>query len=439
MNFHKLPVAALSLLLTAMPFVAHAEENWADDDAKAVYEKTPEAHTGNRPEIKMLWVPLNRVATYTLLKQSFEKPCADPVDGMVQPKLHTTIAPGMDHGLMNPFALADKDFRTGAHLTNQTAYGPIPTVTANDASWFDQQVADNNLPDVFMVGGHHVISEGWHNDPETDFLYMPTLLDTISKSDSARKIFDHVKLAVLWGCNTMTDLEPHGKNGEYLDSPEIESIYKSGPDGRREMLGLTSGEVKWNSLEFYKQRLASEYGIGTKSYEYTRKSAAERCDINPGDPFKNCPVTNLERIMPESYLFDGNHVYDEPMRMKQIFRNAYLVLGFSSASPSEEQRAKILSLVLKEATRDLNSELSANHQTSQDNILYTIIADGTEKSVRMKAIELVRKHWTIETYKLNRERPSGSITPAFPELDANGVFNTKAPEHTPLFAPYEQR
>jgi hypothetical protein len=426
--------------LISVQSFAHADENWADEDAKVTYEATPDANVGVRPPVKLLWVPLNRVATFTLLKQSFEKTSALADGRVVQPLLQTTKAPGLVGDPVNPFGLANHDFRTGLQLTNETSNGPVPTVSENDVKWFEEQVAANNLPDVFMVGGHHVISEGWHNDPESSFLFMPTLLDTLSKSNSARKIFDHVKLAVLWGCNTMTNLEPHGANGEYLDSSEIETEYKASRSGRLSMIGINAaGDVKTNSLEFYKQRLAREYGPESGKYEYTRSSRRERCIGTPAEPFKNCPVTNLERIMPETFLYDGTHKFNEPARMKSIFRNAYLVLGFSSASPSEEQRAKILNQVLREATHDLNQELLVTHQPAQDNILYTIVADQTDHDLRMKAIELVRKHWTLDTYSLNRQRPSGSITPAFPELDKNGVFNVHVSRDTPLVAPYEKR
>jgi hypothetical protein len=440
MRFYLSLFTLIFLVIVSVQSFAKADEEWSDEDASVSYEATPDAHVADRPPVKLLWVPLNRVATFTLLKQSFEKTHVTSDGKVVQPLVQTIRAPGLLGDPINPFALANHDFRTGMQLTNSTAYGPVPNISEDNAKWFDDQVAANNLPDVFMIGGHHVISEGWHNDAESSFLYMPTLLDTLSKSDSARKIFDHVKLAVLWGCNTMTNLEPHGPNGEYLDSSEIETEYKAGASGRLSMLGVnTAGDVKTNSLEFYKQRLASEYGADSGKYEYTRSSRRERCIGTPAEPFKNCPVTNLERIMPETFLYDGTHKFNEPARMKSIFRNAYLVLGFSSASPSEEQRAKILNQVLREATFDLNQELSATHQAIQNNILYTIVADETDNHLRMKAIELVRKHWTIDTYALNRQRPSGSITPAFPKLDQNGVFNVHVSRDTPLVAPYEIR
>jgi hypothetical protein len=73
------------------------------------------------------------------------------------------------------------------------------------------------------------------------------------------------------------------------------------------------------------------------------------------------------------------------------------------------------------------------------NIIGTIVAPQTDETLRKKVIEALRKNWTIQTYKMNRERPSGSITPAYPDLDANGVFNVHVSKDTPLYAPYEDR
>ena len=427
-------------LVTSVAFTAKADEDWADFDAPFLYSATPSLGLSqSRPKVKLLWVQLNRPATYSLIKQQLEKSLQSNTDGLIQPQLQTIIAPVNPDSSENPFAIANHDFKTGDHLTNETAYGPIPTTSALDQKWFDDQVSQDLMPDVFMIGGHHVISEGWHNSPESKFLYMPTLLDTLSKSASARKVFDHVKLAILWGCNTMTNLEPHGIDGAYLDPNQIKADFSQSVLMEDKMLGLMGhNEVKTNSLEFYKQRLAREYGPSTTQYEYTRLKQDEKCIPGLNEPFKNCPITNLERILPDSYLYDGNHLYNEPYRMKQIFRNAYLVLGFSSASPSEEQRAKILSQVLSKATEEVNRELSEKNASKIDNILYSIIDDQTPKPLRIKLIESVRKFWTIETYQLNRQRPSGSITPALPELDRNGVFNVNVSVDTPLISPYEK-
>ena len=108
----------------------------------------------------------------------------------------------------------------------------VPQITEAQAQWFDRMVASGNLPDVFVVAGHQVISEGWHNHSETLFMFLPTLLSTLTKHPSARAFFDHIRIAVLWGCNTMTNLEPHGDNGEYLNPEQIKKLYFFRPRGQ---------------------------------------------------------------------------------------------------------------------------------------------------------------------------------------------------------------
>jgi hypothetical protein len=73
------------------------------------------------------------------------------------------------------------------------------------------------------------------------------------------------------------------------------------------------------------------------------------------------------------------------------------------------------------------------------NIIGTIVAPQTDETLRKKVIEALRKNWTIQTYRMNRKRPSGSITPAYPDLDANGSFNVRVSKDTPRYAPYEDR
>ena len=391
-------------------------------------------------EPKLLWVPLNRVATFNLMSTEISQPFYSQMEGWVTPKLQTVVAPIDAKATVNPFALEDKDFAVGNHLPNPGEQeGPIPKISSISAKWFDDVVKNNEkLPDLFLIGGHHVISEGWHNQEENAFLYMPTMLETFKDHPNAKKVFGAVKLAILWGCNTMTNLEPHAEDGSYLNSQEIESIFKSGTKGENKMRGILSdGSIKTNSLEFYKSRLAREYGKYTKQYEYTRDPKEEKCIGKK--PYENCTVTNLERIMPEKFLYDGEHIFNEPYRMKGIFPNAYLVLGFSSASPSEEDRAKILGKTLADARKELNKGLPAKDARKIYNVMYTITSEKTSDELRKRVIESVRKFWTINTFNMNGGRPSGSITPAYPELDKNGVFNVEVSKDTPLHLPYEKR
>lgn len=414
------------------------------------------------PAVKLLWAPINRTATYKLLESEYE--LGQILGGQtVYPRLETIVAPVNPYKNPNPFAIADHDFAVGNNLPSPgLERGPVPKVKEADALWFDDLVRKGDLPDVFLVGGHHVISEGWHDDPESMFLFMPTLMETLRTHPAAKQVFDHMKFAVLWGCNTMTNLEPRADDGAFLDSAEIKAAYESGDEGKNRMIGLRAdGSVKTNSMEFYKSRLAREYGPNSGHYEYTRSAKAERCK-GPGK-YENCEITNLERIFPDSFLYDGEHRMNEPYRMKQIFPKAYLVLGFSSASPSEERRATILGKTLDNARDSLNKGKFPNDAGYIKNILYVLTADETPAELRKTVIQEIRKQWTIATTIMNpspangKARPSGSVTPAFPELDANGIFPiggkelqaelkrrgaTKLdfdPTDAPTFAPYEKR
>ena len=392
----------------------------------------------SHPAVKLLWVPTNRTATNVVLKKEFEAEVYGSSILSVKPDLEITTAPFTAGEHPNPFGITDKDFNTGWFLSHpDETQGPVPTIAPADAAWFDELIAKNKIPDVFEVGGHHVISEGWHSDNEHHFLFAPTFIDALNTYPSIRTVFDHVKVAFLWGCNTMTNLEPHGLNGEFLSTSQIKDIYDGSPEGRLRMIGLSkpNGAPLYNSVEFYKQRLNSEYGKNSRRWEYTRIKSEETCK----GPYTDCRVTDLERVMPESFLWDGTHRFNEPIRMKQIFRKAYLVLGFSSASPSEERRAFILQTTMDRTRAALNAGKKDTDLSYIRNVLYTIESDDTPTRLRKEVIEEVRKQWTIATNEYNADRPSGSITPAFPDLDKNGVFNVVVSKRTPAYAPYEAR
>jgi hypothetical protein len=335
--------------------------------------------------------------------------------------------------LTNPFKVSPDDFDLGTSRPYpKEPVGPIPTVSERQAAWFDQIVAAGNLPDVFVVAGHQVISEGWHNEAESKFLFLPTLLETLKKSQSARIFFAHIKLAVLWGCNTMTDLEPRGPHGEYLSPEEIKELYDSGPKGKLAVIGSAD---KVNTLEFYRARLAREYGPGSEHYEYTRDPKAEKCEAKP---YGNCDVTNLDRVMPDSYLWDGNHFYNYPYMMKKLFPMASLIFGFSSASPEERIRAHIFRETLDHSYADVNAELKASGKKI-NNLLLPLISENSDENLDKQIIKSLRKNWTLMTDSMNRGRPSGSITPIYPDLDGDGVLGAPLNHGSPQYGPYEEK
>lgn len=393
---------------------------------------------GDAPKIQIAWGALTRPWTRNAVMNELIRPMGSEKAGLNVNSLPFSRLDGKTNDSRNPFWINPGDFFTGLHLVLPvSSRGPVPQVPAKDTTWFDEQIAKGQSPEVFVIGGHHVISEGYHNDPETMFLYTPTLMDTISRVPAARAYFDSVKLAVLWGCNTLTNLEPHAPNGDYLSPNQIEELYLSGSDGRA---AVTGSATATNTLEFYRARLAREYGAWNKRhYEYTRDPKSEKCESSPGNPYLKCSITNVDRILPDLALYDGTHKMNGAWVHKRIFRNAYLVLGFNSASPSEENRVKIFQAAMAAAYAELNRGLTASSPDYVHNLLREIIADGTAKARRSRLIQAVRKAWTVATYRMNRGRPSGSITPALPELDRDGMFPVNVSRDAPLYAPYEER
>lgn len=330
-------------------------------------------------------------------------------------RISVPLSPGEDPLKQNPFSITSDDFESESYLPWPLL--PVPQITpfsepeaaeAKDVAWFDQVRSANALPDVFIVAGHHVISEGYHDHRETGFLFQPSLFSTIMKYPVAKEFFDHIKLAILFGCNTLTDLEPHHADGSIMTPQEMVSLAAQGTTGLQKLLG-TSQVI--NSLEFYKDRLAREYRPGAgHPGGYTRIASEERCEKDGS----SCDVTNLERIMPIQGLYDGTSRYNEARKMRELFPNAYLVLGFSSASPSEEMRVGILRAAVEAANRKLGLK--------GDNVIHQIVDENTSENTRRIAVAALREAWEMTTFKMNRGRPSGSITPKYPDIDDGRVM-----------------
>jgi hypothetical protein len=432
--------ATLTITLLVFSFPAHAGiEKFLEFNGDYSEEADVTYDAPNPSKLQVAWGAMTRPWTRNAVMKELVKPIPSlGTVGLNVNSLPFSRLDGKSNDSRNPFWINPGDFSTGTHLViPSSSRGPVPSVAASETSWFSEQVSKGLSPDVFVIGGHHVISEGYHNDPETMFMYTPTLMDTIARVPEAREYFDHVKLAVLWGCNTLTNLEPHAANGDYLSPSQIEELYLGGSETRKQVIGSSTAV---NTLEFYRSRLAREYGSWNKKhYEYTRDPRAERCEKSPGNPYLRCSVTNVDRILPDLALYDGDHKMNGAWIHKRIFRNAYLVLGFNSASPSEENRVRIFQAALDGAYASLNQGLQKSDAGYVHNLLREIVEDSTPTARRARLIQALRKSWTLTTYRMNRQRPSGSITPALPELDRDGMFPVSPSKDAPLYAPYEDR
>jgi hypothetical protein len=233
----------------------------------------------------------------------------------------------------------------------------------------------------------------------------------------------------------MTNLEPHGPKGEYLSPEEIKAKYFSSPQERAKMVGSAD---KVNTLEFYRQRLFREYGPSNKKEEYVRTKNEEICLVKP---YTNCTITNLDRIMPDSYLYDGSHLYNYPYMMKRLFPNATMIFGYSSASPSEEIRVKIFQEMLDKTYADLNASFAAMGKGKINNVLFPLTLQPSDprlnNDLNRMIIKVMRKNWTIATDTMNRNRPSGSISPAYPDLSADGVLGAPLARGSFQYGPFE--
>ena len=71
------------------------------------------------------------------------------------------------------------------------------------------------------------------------------------------------------------------------------------------------------------------------------------------------------------------------------------------------------------------------------NLLLPLIKDGYSDDLKKLIISALRKNWTEETYHRNRNRPSGSISPLFPELENGSILGAPFSGGSPQYGPYE--
>lgn len=132
----------------------------------------------------------------------------------------------------NPFGVTLNDFKTESYLPSPQRGGEIPATASRSVEWFKTQHDAQNVPDVFTIGGHHVISEGYENSDEELYIFEPTLMRAVKNNAYVNAYFSHVKLAILWGCNTLTNLEPRDTKENLLIPEEIKRNYYGSADGR---------------------------------------------------------------------------------------------------------------------------------------------------------------------------------------------------------------
>jgi len=394
----------------------------------------------------ILWGPFSTLHILEYVKSQIEFPLLDGtrIKAEYLPFQLPKVIPGPGEGTleMNAFNITNEDYEYANHLVpNGQTPGPAPHILEKDALWFKQLVQQGVCPKFFVIAGHQVISHGWHNDAETKFMFLPTFLDTLTRYPEARKILNCVKVAILFGCNTMTNLEPHHEDGSAYSTSEIVQAYNSGPAGKAKVIGTS--EIL-NTLEFYRARLAREYGPSNPEghYDYYRnqKPDAEVAQkINFRGHAKHI-IENVDRVFPDEGMFDGRYNY--PVMMKKLFPNAAVVVGFSSASPNNNVATAIFAEVINATRVKVNKGMLPSNPHYIKNILYTLADEKSSETLKREIVASIRHYWPLMTYKMNRGRPSGSISPQFPDLDRDGIIPPSAralirTSNMSAFGPYE--
>ncbi len=349
------------------------------------------------------------------LKRSFESSTGATVE-FIRPDLNAAD---------NPFLVTGKNFLTSKD-------GQIPLIPASRLSWFENLIAQNKMPDIFIINGHHVPGLGFHSDttyeaPEknadgeslqlyTKSLFMPSIHKSIETYPILKKFFSRTKLVFVGGCWGLSNFEQksNGISGDYLNPEKLAQIYLT---NKSAVIGSSGNR---HSLEGQRWELATIYGG-----DFTRSAANESCS----DSSKLiCDKYHADRVMPDSMLFDGSHRFNQPHWYKKSFPNALGVFGFFSPSP------RTPGSIWQSTFNQSRERMKIN------NVLLPLFDEATSIQAKKTIIQSLRISWTRATYLINRNRPSGSITPAFPDLDKNGLFayDEGAPEYplAPKYAPY---
>lgn len=352
------------------------------------------------------------------------------------------IKPNLDTN-ENPFAVSRYGFEMGlSRMNGEIRNEEVPVFSAKMLSWF-QGLEDQNIhPEVFILNGHHVAGVGFYSDTQWDkklsnnntvelptrALFTQTLIRSKKQFPVVKRFFETIKLAFIGGCEGLANFEPkeHGHYGRALSTEEIRQRFQTG--NKETILGNISKRI---GLAYFKFDLAKTY------QEFTDEPNEEICvDQNSK---RGCETYDVNRILPEAGLWNEDHPFNMPYIMKHLFPNAYGVFGFSTPSPLKP------GIMWETAFNDARRTLAIN------NILAPLLSDEVSLGEKRNLIQSLRVAWTRSTYRLNSRtvgsrtihRVSGSITPAFPDLDQNGIFaygtNDTETFEAPKYAPYEFR
>ena len=302
--------------------------------------------------------------------------------------------------------------------------------------YFKELNAKHQAPNFMIISGHHIPGIGWHSDNSTPdnvwyahSLRMSSLLRLREASPEAQAYFDNVKFVFISGCWGLANMEPHDQSGGLIGQSERLALYNSGDAGKMQVLGTPN----------------DHYSLSAQRFELTTLydgdfAAKEKDAVCEG---QNCSTYYIQKVMPDEGLFDNSHRYNEPLGLKKLFPKAYLIFGFHSPSPYSDKVMTLLSATLARAR--LSPLLKPEDQVYTPNIIQSIISSQTPTESKMRLVQAFRQSWTTLTWEKNigympknyfGGRPAASISPAFPELDNDGVFAwPKDYKNVPVFAP----
>lgn len=346
----------------------------------------------------------------------------------------------------NPFAVSKYSHQFGLSRQNGEIHmNQTPLLNDKMVAWFSDLERRNIQPDIFIINGHHLVGMGFQSDGTTETgklnqfgqsidledrsLYLQTLIQSQNTFPVVKRFFENIKLVFVGGCEGLSNLEPKefGTHGRALAPDEIRSRYLNG-----QSLLMAGDIAERTGLAYYKDDLVRTYPSG-----FTKNEKNEVCldQINK----QHCEVYDVNRILPVSGLWDGSHIYNMPLQMKKLFPNALGIFGFNTPSPTKP--GPIWMSAFTEARKNSGSE----------NIILPLLSSEFNLESKKQILQKLRVSWTKATAQLNKRwvngktifRVSGSVSPAFPDLDANGIFaydeNQMAYAAAPKFAPYELR